>query len=199
MQYGKLCIEGLYTRICGYNSSVITITMLQGDAFGGGLEFALSSNIIVAEKGSRLGFPEILFNLFPGMGAYTLLYRKVGMKITEELITSGNTYTAEDLAKMGVVDILVPQGEAEKYVFELMQKQKKHVNSSKSVYECRRHTDPIRYEEFEKIINTWVDAALRLNDQNLHIMRRLIHSQRHQQEQKLAAARNNDATSRQGP
>ena len=86
--------------------------------------FALSSNIIVAEKGSRLGFPEILFNLFPGMGAYTLLYRKVGMKITEELITSGNTYTAEDLAKMGVVDILVPQGEAEKYVFELMQKQK---------------------------------------------------------------------------
>ena len=86
MQYGKLCIEGLYTRICGYNSSVITITMLQGDAFGGGLEFALSSNIIVAEKGSRLGFPEILFNLFPGMGAYTLLYRKVGMKITEDLI-----------------------------------------------------------------------------------------------------------------
>ena len=195
MQYGKLCIEGLYTRICGYNSSVITITMLQGDAFGGGLEFALSSNIIVAEKGSRLGFPEILFNLFPGMGAYTLLYRKVGMKITEELITSGNTYTAEDLAKMGVVDILVPQGEAEKYVFELMQKQKKHVNSSKSVYECRRHTDPIRYEEFEKIINTWVDAALRLNDQNLHIMRRLIHSQRHQQEQKLAAARNREAES----
>ena len=169
--------------------------MLQGDAFGGGLEFALSSNIIVAEKGCRLGFPEILFNLFPGMGAYTLLYRKVGMKITEELITSGNTYTAEDLAKLGVVDILVPQGEAEKCVFELMQKQKKHINSSKSVYECRRHTDPIRYEEFEKIINTWVDAALKLNDQNLHIMRRLIHSQRHQQEQKLAAARNREAES----
>lgn len=51
--------------------------MVQGDAFGGGLEFALSSNILVAEQGTRLGFPEILFNLFPGMGAYTFLYRKV--------------------------------------------------------------------------------------------------------------------------
>lgn len=46
------------------------------------------------------------------------------MKITEELITSGNTYKAEDLERMGVFDILVPPGEAEKSVFELIQKQK---------------------------------------------------------------------------
>ena len=194
MHYGRLCIEGLHTRISGYKSSVITITMLQGDAFGGGLEFALSSNIIVAEQGTRLGFPEILFNLFPGMGAYTLLYRKVGMKITEELITSGNTYTAEDLMKMGVVDALVPSGEAEKFIFELIQKQKKHVNATKSVFECRRHTNQIKYEEFEMIINTWVDAALKLNDQNLAIMRRLIYSQRHQLELKSAAARNRESS-----
>lgn len=189
MHYGRLCIEGLHTRINGYNSSVITISMVQGDAFGGGLEFALSSNILVAEQGTRLGFPEILFNLFPGMGAYTLLYRKVGMKITEELIASGNTYKAEDLEKMGVVDILVPPGEAEKSVFELIQKQKKHVNALKSIYDCRRYTDPVRYEEFEKIIKIWVDAALRLNDQDLHMMRRLVYSQRNQLEQKLAAQR----------
>ena len=63
------------------------------------------------------------------------------------------------------------------------------------MYQCRRHTDPIRYEEFEKIIDTVVVAALMLNDQKLHIMRRLIHSQRHQQEQKLAAARNREAES----
>lgn len=195
MNYGRLCIEGLHTRINGYNSSVITITMVQGDAFGGGLEFALSSNIIVAEQGTRLGFPEILFNLFPGMGAYTLLYRKVGMKITEELISSGNIYKAEDLEKMGVVDILVPPGEAEKSVFELIQKQKKHVNASKAIYDCRRYTDPIKYEEFEKIICTWVDAAMRLNDQDLHMMRRLVYSQRHQQEQKLAASRAGDTLS----
>ena len=40
--------------------------VLQGECLGGGFEAALSSDVIVAEKGARFGFPEILFNLFPG-------------------------------------------------------------------------------------------------------------------------------------
>lgn len=59
----------------------------------------------------------------------------------------------------------------------------------KSIFDCRRYTDPVRYEEFEKIIKTWVDTALKLNDQDLHMMRRLVYSQRNQLEQKLAAQR----------
>ena len=42
-----------------------TISLVQGDALGGGFESALSSDIIVAEESAQLGLPEILFNLFP--------------------------------------------------------------------------------------------------------------------------------------
>jgi DSF synthase len=56
---------------------------------------------LIAEESSRMGFPEVLFNLFPGMGAYSFLQRKVGRRVTEELITSGNTYTARQLYDMG--------------------------------------------------------------------------------------------------
>ena len=54
MNYAKLCVDGIYTRLCNYNASAMTISLVQGDALGGGFEFALSSNIIVAERGVRM-------------------------------------------------------------------------------------------------------------------------------------------------
>jgi DSF synthase len=47
---------------------VITASLVQGRALGSGFECALASDVIVAETGARMGFPEVLFNLFPGMG-----------------------------------------------------------------------------------------------------------------------------------
>ena len=83
---------------------------------GGGFETALSSDVVIAEKSARLGFPEILFNLFPGMGAYSLLERRVGMRVAEELILSGKMMPAYKLHEMGVVDVLAPNGQGESTV-----------------------------------------------------------------------------------
>ena len=77
MHYAKLCVDNMYQRICSYGSPMTTISLVQGEALGGGFETALSSNVIIAERRSRMGLPEILFNLFPGNGAYSLLARRV--------------------------------------------------------------------------------------------------------------------------
>ena len=187
MNYAKLCVDGIYTRLCNYNASAMTISLVQGDALGGGFEFALSSNIIVAERGVRMGFPEIIFNLFPGMGAYSLLSRRVGMRTAEKMMISGNTYLAEDLEKLGVVDLVVPQGEGAKAVFEMIQKQSKRLNGLRAIYECRRHTHPVSYKELLDITSIWVESALQLTDKDLHMMNRLVHSQRRQQDQRAHA------------
>ena len=79
MHYAKLCVDNMYPRICNYNSPITTISLVQGEALGGGFETALSSNVIIAERRSRMGLPEILINLFPGAGAYSLLGRRVGI------------------------------------------------------------------------------------------------------------------------
>ena len=184
MNYAKLCVDGIYTRLCNYNASAITISLVQGDALGGGFEFALSSNLIVAERGVRMGFPEIIFNLFPGMGAYSLLSRRVGMRAAEKMMTSGNTYLAEDLEKLGVVDLVVPQGEGAKAIFEMIQKQSKRLNGLRAIYECRRHTNPVSYKELLDITSIWVESALQLTDKDLQMMNRLVHSQRRQQDQR---------------
>ena len=73
-QYAKLCIDNIYPRTQAFFSPALTkITLVQGDALGGGFECALAADVIVAEESAQMGLPEILFNLFPGMGAYSLL------------------------------------------------------------------------------------------------------------------------------
>src|SRR5258706_9949404 len=111
--YGRACINVLYRNYIGHGLPITTISLVQGECLGGGFETALSSDVLVAERQSRFGFPEILFNLFPGMGAYSFLERKVGKRATEELISSGRVYGADDMLAMGVVDLVAEQGRGE--------------------------------------------------------------------------------------
>ena len=68
--YAYKGIDLVVRNINNLDLPITTISLVQGQALGGGFETALSCDAIVAERSSRLGFPEILFNLFPGMGAY---------------------------------------------------------------------------------------------------------------------------------
>ena len=70
----------------------------------------------VAEEKAQMGLPEILFNLFPGMGAYSLLARRIGARAAEELILSGRVLSARQLHEMGVVDVVAPNGQGESTV-----------------------------------------------------------------------------------
>src|SRR5256714_7703604 len=119
--YSRLCIDNMYARIQNYQSSTMaTISLVQGDALGGGFECAMSSDVIVAEESAQLGLPEILFNLFPGMGAYSLLSRRIGARAAEELILSGRVLPAATLHEMGILDVVAPNGEGETAVSELI-------------------------------------------------------------------------------
>jgi DSF synthase len=177
VRYAKLCVDSLYQRICNYNSPIITISLVQGEALGGGFETALSSNVIIAEQRSRMGLPEILFNLFPGMGAYSLLGRRVGMRRAEEMILSGRVYTAAELHEMGVVDVLVEDGTGEAAVYDYIRRSERRRNGMQAVFDCRRHVNPVTHEELLNIAILWVDAALRLEDRDLKLMSRIGRSQ----------------------
>jgi len=177
MDYAKLCVDNMYPRICNYNSPLTTISLVQGEALGGGFETALSSNVIIAERRARMGMPEILFNLFPGMGAYSLLGRRVGMKRAEEMILSGRIYTAQELHEIGVVDLLVDNGTGEARVHDFIRRNDRHRNGMQAVFNCRQHFHRVSYEEMLNITNVWVDAALRLDEKDLRMMSRLVRSQ----------------------
>jgi len=52
-------------------TDAMSIAMIEGTALGGGFEAALAHHFVLAQKGAEFGFPEIAFNLFPGMGGVT--------------------------------------------------------------------------------------------------------------------------------
>lgn len=177
VQYGRKCIDNLYPWSRNCDLPLTTISLVQGDALGGGFECALSSSVLVAEESARMGFPEILFNLFPGMGAYSFLARKVGRRLAEELITSGNLYTGRELYDMGVVDVLAPDGAGEEAVYSFIRKHAKTPNGRRAIEMVRREVEPVTYDELMRVVGIWADAALRLSDRDLRLMERLVRAQ----------------------
>jgi DSF synthase len=85
---------------------VTTVSLVQGECLGGGFEAALSSHVVIAERSARFGFPEIMFNLFPGMGAWHLVVRKAGMVVATDMILSGQIYTADQLQRRSLVAVV---------------------------------------------------------------------------------------------
>jgi len=177
-QYAKLCIDNVYPRTRAFFSPTLTkIVLVQGDALGGGFECALASDVIVAEESAQLGFPEILFNLFPGMGAYSLLARRIGMRAAEELILSGRILPAAELHRMGIVDVLAKDGEGASAVRDWIAANAKRRNGVQAAFRARKLVHPVTREELDAITDVWVDAAFRLQDRDLKMMGRIVRAQ----------------------
>ena len=177
LEYATKSIDLVYRNMVHLNTDLTTITLVQGDALGGGFESAISANVVVAEKGVKMGLPEVLFNLFPGMGAYSILSRKIGNAAAEKMILSGNLYTAEQLYEMGVVDVLAEKGEGELAVYRYIKDANRTMNTYKSMQKVKDICNQISYKELEDVAIVWADAALQLSDKDLRMMERLVRRQ----------------------
>jgi DSF synthase len=175
--YGRACVDVLYRNYIAHELAATTISLVQGECLGGGFEAALSSDVIVAERSARFGFPEILFNLFPGMGAYSFLYRRVGEKRGEEILTSGRIYSAEQMLDLGVIDRVVDDGQGEAEVAQLIKQRSRMRNGLYGIAAARRRVQRIDLAELVDIVEIWVDCALRLNTRDLKLMQRLVSRQ----------------------
>lgn len=174
-RYALACIEPLYLNAVHLNRPGLkSICLVQGDALGGGFECALSGNVLIAEKGCRMGFPEILFNLFPGMGALTLLGRRIGMAKAERMILGGNLHTAEELYDLGVVDVLAEPGEGTQAVYDFVRREGRARNGALALRAARELVQPISHEEIRRVTELWVEAAMRIEQKDLRMMERLI-------------------------
>lgn len=177
IDYAKLCIDGMYPTSCNFHGSVTTIALVRGQALGGGFESALSSSIIIAERGTKMGLPEVMFNLFPGMGAYQFLSRRVPIVQAERIIMSGKLYDAEELYDMGIVDVLADADEGEAAVYDFVQRNRRHQNTQQAIQKVRQLHQPVSYHELMRVCHLWVEAAMQLTSRDLKVMERLVSAQ----------------------
>lgn len=193
-RYAKSCIDGIYPLMTNFNMPITTMTLVRGDALGGGCEVALSSSIVIAERGSQMGFPEILFNMFPGMGGYQLLRRKLTSSQAENMLLNGRIYSAEEMFDMGIVDVLAEKGAGKEAVYTKIKSCEKHRNGMLAMQKVIARTDPVDYDELIDVCKIWVQAAMSLSEKDLKMMQRLVKAQ----DRKIALAAGNTMSVEQG-
>jgi DSF synthase len=176
-RYADLCVDNIYRRAIGFGSDITTVALVQGKALGGGFECALACDVIVAEKSASFSFPEVLFNMFPGMGALSFLSRMIGLKKAEEIVNSGNVYTAAQMYELGVVDLLTEDGLGLEAVRKLIAQRQRRQNSYRALQVAKRFVQPVAHSELKAVVDVWVRAALRLDTRDLRMMARLVQAQ----------------------
>ena len=162
--YANLCVDNMHRRIRGFGADVGTISLVQGKAFGGGFECALASDTIVAERSATFSLPEILFNMFPGMGALSLLARRVGLHKAEEIIMSGQVFTAKEMHDLGIVDVLAEDGMGPDMVRGIVRTRQKRQNSYRAMARAKREYQPVPQTEMRSIVAVWIEAVLQLEN-----------------------------------
>ena len=177
-EYAKACIDILYLQSQNLKLPITTISLVEGSALGGGFEAALSSDILITQKDVKIGLPEIRFNLFPGMGAYSFLARIIGVKETEELMTSGKIYSSQEIYEKGLITILAEPYEAKKALDKFIEEDSKFLNGMQAIRSSRRIYKNIDYLELLDITKVWVDAALNLDHKDLKVMYQLTKTQK---------------------
>ncbi len=86
-----------------------TICMMNGSAYGGGLELALACDFRILVEGAEVGLTEVKLGIMPGAGGTVRLTRLVGEARAKEMILLGRRIGASDALRFGVVNEVVPR------------------------------------------------------------------------------------------
>jgi DSF synthase len=175
--YGRRCIDLVWWVEQAAEHGIRTTVLAEGDTLGGGLESVLPFQQIIFERGAQAGFPEVLFNLFPGMGAWSFTIRRAGFTVANEMIMSGKLYSAVELQQRGLVDHVVEDGDGEEAIEAIVRGVDARQRGMLAALRARSLAMPITYESLIDIVDHWAETALTLTDRDLRLMERLAKAQ----------------------
>ncbi|HEX2528542.1 MAG TPA: crotonase/enoyl-CoA hydratase family protein, partial [Geminicoccus sp.] len=168
--YAHLAIDILHDNLVSLGLPVLTVALITGDAIGGGFEAMLTDDLVIAEAGTKFGLPEILFNLFPGMGGYSFLKRKLGASMARQILEDGISRSADEVKALGLVDHVCPAGEGEATLRRLVAEQAPRFATLLTLKRVRERADPPAKDELVDIVDLWVDLAMQLGEDELRRM-----------------------------
>ncbi|WP_127996640.1 crotonase/enoyl-CoA hydratase family protein [Piscinibacter defluvii] len=175
--YGRRCIDLVWWLEHAAARGVHTTVLVQGDTLGGGLESVLPFHKVIFERSAQAGFPEVLFNLFPGMGAWPLTIRKAGFAVANDMILSGRLFTGEQLLRRSLVDRVVEDGEGEEAILDVVRSVEPRLRGTLAALTAQRMAAPITYESLMTTVELWAESALQLTTRDLRLMERLARAQ----------------------
>ncbi|MFV0259240.1 MAG: crotonase/enoyl-CoA hydratase family protein [Acidimicrobiales bacterium] len=172
--YGRICVD-LITRIrSGLGLPLTTVGLVQGDALGGGAEAALACQVVVAEEGYRIGFPEIHFNLFSPAGVYQMLTDRIGVDATHDLLVAGELHTTDQFHELGLIHVLAERGKGIETARDTMEQMRSRANGRLGLAAARSTVSAVRYDALVESMERWADRAIALPEADLATIEALI-------------------------
>lgn len=175
--YAHTCVELVHRTWRALDLPIRTVALVRGKAFGGGFEAALACDVLIAEEDARFGLPEALFGLFPGMGAWSLLDRRVDRRTLVRLVEEGEVVDARALAELGLVHRIAPAGRAEEALFSLVRERAPLFGRDLALDRVRRRVEGLGLAELSDIVEIWVERAMALEEGMLRRMRHFARAQ----------------------
>lgn len=177
--YAHTCVDLVHSLSQAFDLPMVTLSVIAGQALGGGFEGALAEDFIVAAEDARIGVPEVAFNTFPGMGAMTLLSRRLGAARAEELIASGKVHDGRTMYDAGVVDILAAAGQAHETATAWMKDGgQAQFERRLALVSARRRFFPVSAHELARITDLWVECSCDVTPHDVRHMERLAAAQK---------------------
>jgi enoyl-CoA hydratase/carnithine racemase len=132
-----------------------TIAAVNGLAFGGGFELALTCDLIVADKMARFCFPELRLGLIPGFGGIPRLKRDVGNAVVRDLLLTGRSINATKAQAVGLVSQVTSEGDALRIARATASQLRKFDRAT--AVAAKRFIKPIPYDELRQEIEIFCE------------------------------------------
>lgn len=166
-EYVYLSVESFYSLYQSFDLPCTTIAFVNGQIYGGGFEAALAHDIIISSPTAIFSLPESKFNMFPAMGAYHILYKRLSTHTVDKWLIQASQILATELKEKGIVidffDPLIPIIEQiKRYIVSLSQSPfiKHHQKLKKQVFEIKK-------EDLYHSTTLWKEALLNLHEKDI--------------------------------
>jgi DSF synthase len=175
-EYARVSVEGVCWNASSVRGTAITLAIVQGKAFGGGIDAPCSCNIVIAENQARFSYPEVKFNHFP-ITAVSVLSRRAGPRHAHRILSTGDEFSAEQFEGLGLLDATVPKGEGESWLRRYA-KETLAIHSARLALFCAFHRCAgDLYEELLPLAQMWTESMMRLNPMQISRLQRLAQAQ----------------------
>jgi enoyl-CoA hydratase len=141
------------------SAPLTTIAAVHGVTFGGGLELALTCDLIIADKMSRFCFPELRLGLIPGFGGIPRLKRDLSNAVVRDLILTGRSVNATKAHAVGLVSQVAAEGEALRVARATAAQLAKFDRDT--AIAAKRFVKPIPHEELRREIEIFCELFAR--------------------------------------
>jgi len=136
-------------------SPLTTIAAVHGVTFGGGLELALTCDLIIADKTARFCFPELRLGLIPGFGGIPRLKRDLANAVVRDLLLTGRSFNATKAQQIGLVSQVVGEGHGLRVARATAAQLAKF--DRRATVAAKEFIKPIPYDELRREIEIFCD------------------------------------------